>query len=153
MATLVKDFVHVQIAAFDTMIRSGGCDPEVVPGLDEGPGERAQGFLAVKAGAAGLAHKAILRSRHWRWFTLHQSKTRVVVAFLATACQRHVRWLCVRWTVAARNPVAITDFTGRANVTYARLGERVALARRAVRALGVGRPKAKRTRLTALSII
>jgi hypothetical protein len=65
MAALVKDFVRVQIAAFDTTVRSGGRDPELVPGLDEGPGERAQRCLAVKAGAARLAHKAILWSRHW----------------------------------------------------------------------------------------
>ena len=65
MATLVEDFVHVQVAAFDTAVRSGGCDPELVSGLDEGPGERAQRHLAVKTGAARLAHKAILWSRHW----------------------------------------------------------------------------------------
>ena len=148
MATLVKDFVHVQIAAFDTAVRSGGCDPELVSGLDEGPGERAQRCLAVKAGAAGLAHKAILRSWHWRWFTLHQSKTGVVVALLAAACQRHGGRLRVGRAVAARDPVAVADFASRADLAYSELRHRVALARRAVGALGVGRPEAERARLT-----
>ena len=64
MATLVEHFVHVQIATFDTAVHSGGRDPELVAGLDEGPGERAQRRLAVKACVTRLAHKAILRSRH-----------------------------------------------------------------------------------------
>ena len=65
VAALMEDFVHVQVAVFDTVVRSSGRDPELVSGLDEGPGERAQRCLAVKAGAARLAHKTILRSRHW----------------------------------------------------------------------------------------
>ena len=148
MATLVKDFIHVQIAAFDTAVRSGGCDPELVPRLDEGPGEGAQRCLAVKASTTRLAHKAILRSRHWRWFTLHQSKTGVVVALLAAACQRHGGRLRVGRAVAARDPVAIADLASRADLAYTELRDGVALARRAVRALGVGRPEAERARLT-----
>jgi hypothetical protein len=148
VAALVKDFVHVQIAAFDTAVRSGGRDPELVAGLDEGPGERAQRRLAVKAGATGLAHNAILRSRHWRWFTLHQSKTGVVVAFLAAARQRQSGRFRVGRAVAARDPVAVADFAGRADVTHPELRDGVALARCAVRALGVGGPQAERARLT-----
>ena len=148
MAALVKDFVRVQIAAFDTAVRSGGCDPELVSGLDEGPGERAQRRLAVKASAARLTHKAILWSRHWRWFALHQPETGVVVAVLAAARQRHGGWLRVGRAVAARDPVAVANLTGRADIAHPERRHRVALARRAVRALGVGRPKAERTRLT-----
>jgi hypothetical protein len=74
MAALVEDFVHVQTATFDTSVRFGGCNTELVPGLDECPGKRAQRRLAVKTGATRLAHKAILWSRHWRRFTLHDSE-------------------------------------------------------------------------------
>jgi hypothetical protein len=59
----VEYFVHVKIAAFDTAVRAGGRDAELVAWLDESPGERAQRRLAVKTGTARLAHKTIL----WSW--------------------------------------------------------------------------------------
>ena len=65
MAALVEHFIHVQSSAFDTAVHFGGRDTELVPRLNKSPGERAKRRLAVKAGAARLAHKAILRSRHW----------------------------------------------------------------------------------------
>ena len=148
MATLVKDFVHVQVAAFNTAVRSGGSNTELVARLDEGPGERAQRRLAVKAGAARLAHKAIIWSRHWRWFALHQPETGVVVALLAAARQWHGGRLRVGRAVAARDPVAVADFARRADVAHPEFRDSVALARRAVRALGVGWPEAQRTRVT-----
>ena len=85
VAALMEDFVHVQIAAFHTLIRSGGCDPKLVSGLDECPGERAQRRLAVKASAARLAHKPILWVGHWLWEALDQPEAGVVVPFLAAA--------------------------------------------------------------------
>ena len=118
MATLVKDFVYVQIAAFDTAVRSGGRDPKLEAWLDEGPRERGQRRLAVKAGAARLARKAILWSRHWRWFALHESETGVVVALLAAARQWHGGRLRVGRAVAARDPVAVADFARRADVAH-----------------------------------
>ena len=121
VAALMEDFVHVQITAFDTLVRSGGCDPELVSGLDEGPGERAQRRLAVKASAAGLAHKAILWSRHWRWFALHQPKTGVVVALLAAARQRCGGRLRVGRAVAARDAVAVADLAGGADLAHPEL--------------------------------
>jgi hypothetical protein len=148
VAALMEDFVHVQFTAFDTLVRSGGCDPELVSGLDEGPGERAQRRLAVKASAARLAHKAILWSRHWRWFALHQPETGVVVAILAAARQRYGGWLRVGRAVTARDPVAVANLTGRADIAHPERRHRVALARRAVRALGVGRPETEWARLT-----
>ena len=148
VAALMEDFVHVQIAAFHTLIRSGGCDPKLVSGLDECPGERAQRRLAVQASAARLAHKAIMWSRHWRWFALHQPETGVVVALLAAARQWNGRRLRVGRAVAARDPVAVADFARRADVAHPEFRDGVALARRAVRALGVGWPEAQRTRVT-----
>ena len=79
---------------------------------------------------------------------LDQPIRRVVVALLAAALQLDAGWLCICRAVVARDPVAIADLTGGAGFAHPELGDGVALARRAVRALGVGRPESKRARLT-----
>jgi hypothetical protein len=144
----MEDFVDMQTTSFHALVHLGGCHPELVAWLDQGPGECAQRCLAVEASATRLAHIPVLLVGHRIREALHPSETRVVVVFLAAARQRHVGWLCVRRAVTTRNSVTVADLTGRANVTHPELGNCIALARRAVRALGVGRPQTERTRLT-----